>query len=132
MMTKRVILIQQGTFNKNISVILLTYSGKTRISFPFPMMELVILVWVRIVFLVKKLTLRDFQKFRKCVQCIKWDPPLQIFNLQGNSECCANDIQTFSLKICKHRRNVMMETCIYSEVCLLIVILEVVSICSFM
>jgi hypothetical protein len=28
MMTKRVILIQQETFNKNISVILLTYSGK--------------------------------------------------------------------------------------------------------
>jgi hypothetical protein len=43
MMAKRVILIQQGTFKKYISVIVLTYSGKTSIAFPFPMMELVIL-----------------------------------------------------------------------------------------
>jgi hypothetical protein len=50
MMAKGVILIQQGTSNKNISVILLTYSGKTSISFPFPMMELEILVCVRFVF----------------------------------------------------------------------------------
>ena len=67
MMAKRVILIQQGTFNKNISVILLTYSGKISISFRFPMMELVVLVCVRFVFQVKKLTLRDFQRFLKCL-----------------------------------------------------------------
>jgi hypothetical protein len=80
MMAIRVILIQKETFVKNISVILLTYFGKTSINCPFPMMELVIFVCVRFVFLVKKLTLRDFQRFLKCLQCIEWDPPLQIFN----------------------------------------------------
>jgi hypothetical protein len=49
-MAKREILIQQGTFDKNISGILLTYSGKTSIDFPFLIMELVILDCVWFVF----------------------------------------------------------------------------------
>jgi hypothetical protein len=96
MIAKTVILIQKGTFDENI--ILLIYPGKARITFPFPMMELVILVRIRFVFEGKKLDCVIFCKelrFLKCLQWIEWDFPLQILNYIWKSECCAHYIQTY-------------------------------------